>query len=259
MLWRSPFKNVRFILIVLGILIMSPVIRSQSLVLMNYNDGNRVVNDGVINIDTTDLSALELNAHLRIQNNTDKTLAIFMKKIINQVVDSTSNYFCLNPKCWPDDDSTDIADSIPAGLGDSSFVTHYDHFFRYERPIPPGFTSITYLFYDYTTLPEHIEARVTINYSISGVGRPEVSNSGITAYPVPGSEQVRFSSVGPDIFINSFAIYDRQGRCLRNLTKHAPLNEFQLDVLDFDNGMYEVVFHMSNGEIQTRRIIVLHV
>jgi hypothetical protein len=232
--------------------------KAQSLVLMNYNDGNRVVNDGVISIDTTDLSALELNAHLKIQNNTNRTLAIFMKKIINQMVDSTSNYFCLNPKCWPDADSTDIADSIPAGLGDSSFVTHYDHFFRYERPIPPGFTSITYLFYDYTTFPEHIEARVTVNYTISGVGRPEISDKGISAYPVPAREQVRFSSVSPDGLINSFAIYDLQGRRIRNLTLHTPLNEFQLDVLDFENGMYEAVFYLSDGQIESRRIIVLH-
>jgi hypothetical protein len=258
MRWSSLKKIARYHLVIIVVLIIHPMISAQSLVLMNYNDGNRVVNDGIISIDTSDLAALELNAHLKIQNNTTKPLAIFMKKIINQMVDSTSNYFCLNPKCWPDADSTDIADSIPAGLGDSSFVTHYDHFFRYEKPIPPGFTSITYLFYDYTTFSEHIEAKVTVNYTISGVGIRETAYNKLLAYPVPAREQVRFSSVISDSPITSVAIYDIQGRLKWNQAMNISLNEFRLDVSEFENGMYQTVLYNSKGQYETCRLTVLH-
>ncbi|MBK7028376.1 MAG: hypothetical protein IPH45_03840 [Bacteroidales bacterium] len=125
---NSGFLRV-VILLICTAWFLIPEVSGQELLLLDVNDGNRVVNDGVITVTTTDLTTLELSAHLKIVNQTDKALAVFMKKIIHYQVDSTSNYFCLNPKCWPNSDSTNIADSIPAGATDSSFVTHYDHFY----------------------------------------------------------------------------------------------------------------------------------
>jgi len=252
-------KNTGVLILIIIILFTGFLGSAQKLVLMNYNDGNRVVNDDVINVDTSDLMAFELSAHLKIQNNTDKALAIFMKKIINQAVDSTSNYFCLNPKCWPDADSTDIADSIPAGLADSSFVTHYDHFFRYERPIPPGFTSITYLFYDHTTLPESVEARVTVNYHISGVGINAVETDGLSIFPVPAVNQVKITYGNYLAYpVSRITILDMQGRIARELAFIPRQNELFLDISDFDNGIYLAVLHTLGGKMITGKIVVNH-
>jgi hypothetical protein len=231
---------------------------AQQLLLMDYNNSNKPVNDAVIEVDTTDLTALELSAHLKIQNNTDVTLAIFMKKIINHMVDSTSNYFCLNPKCWPDADSTDIADSIPAHMGDSSFVTHYDHFFRYERPIPPGFTSITYLFYDYSTLPEPVEARVTVNYHISGVGMAEKEKEQIILFPVPASDFVRIRVGNNHEKIKRILVYDMQGREMKVSLAQPQSLECLLDVNSLENGIYQAVCLTEKGRKITEKLIIRH-
>lgn len=251
-------KRISFLFLT-GFMLSWSGLSAQKLVLLNYNDGNKVVNDAVISIDTSDLTALELNAHLKIQNNTDRTLAVFMKKIINQAVDSTSNYFCLNPKCWPDADSTDIADSIPAGVADSSFVTHYDHYFRYERPIPPGFTSITYLFYDYTTFPEPIEARVTINYHISGVGIPEIDKNQLTLFPVPASNQLWLTlPANPANPVKHLIISDVSGKKVREQNFASPLNQVVLDITGLSDGIYIASILSETGGITAKRFIVAH-
>ena len=226
---------------------------------MDYNHGNKVVNDATISIDTTGLNALELNAHLRIQNNTDKPLALFMKKIVNQVVDSTSNYFCLYPKCWPDADSTDIADSIPAGLSDSSFVTHYDHYFRYERPIPPGLTSITYLFYDHATFPEPVEAKVTVNYRISGVGIPEVHRDKLSVYPFPASDLLCIAGQGGlNDPVKDLKLFDFQGHFLSDFSYRVTDQGLMVDISKLKNGMYVVLVQTLNAKPETARIVVQH-
>ncbi|NVO20088.1 MAG: T9SS type A sorting domain-containing protein [Bacteroidetes bacterium] len=250
-----PVLVLKTFFLIPGFLFLLNSSQAQKLVLMDYNHGNKVVNDDLITIDTTDLNALELNAHLRIQNNTDKPLALFMKKIINQMVDSTSNYFCLYPKCWPDADSTDVADSIPAGLSDSSFVTHYDHFFRYERPVPPGLTSITYFFYDHTTFPEPVEARVTVNYRISGVGIGEQPTKKISVYPIPANKETFISIDRP---ITGIAVIDMDGREIRDVqwTKKSDKIILQLD--SFTNGIYLARLFDHELLVQTVKLIVCH-
>jgi hypothetical protein len=252
-------RRIAAILIIIGFLISGNWLYAQKLVLMDCNDGNRIVNDGVITVDTTDLSTLELSAHLKIQNNTDKTLAIFMKKINHQVVDSTSNYFCLYPKCWPDADSTDIADSIPAGLIDSSFVTHYDHFYRFEKPIPPGFTSITYFFYDHTTFPEPVEAWVTINYLISGVGISELKTCLISAYPVPAKDLVTFSFPGSiSDAVTQLEVYDLSGKRILDLSINDDAREYMLDVSGIEDGAYLAISRTRSGKTGYSKIIIGH-
>lgn len=221
------------------LLFLSTVSKAQQLILMDFNDGNKVVNDGSITVSTNDLSTLELSAHLKIMNNTDKPIAMFMKKIYNAMVDSTSNYFCLNPKCWPDADSTNIADSIQPGLCDSSFVTHYDHFFRYEKPIPTGYTSITYLFYDNTTFAQPLEARVTINYFVSGVGINEPKELEVRAYPSPAKDYLRLDVPGNlDIQNSSISIFNLSGQMVKGFSKGMLKDNLSLDVHDLLPGNY---------------------
>jgi len=255
---RISARLIFSLLLLTGFLFSGKPVQAQQLLLMDYNAGNKPVNEGVIEVDTTDLGSLELSAHLKIQNNTGKTLAVFMKKIINQMVDSTSNYFCLNPKCWPGADSTDVPDSIPAHLGDSSFVTHYDHFFRYERPVPPGFTSITYFFYDHTSFATPVEARVTINYHISGVGIPKPRQELAAVFPVPASDALRFRFSNPDIPVRNISLYDLQGRQVWTSGESILKDEYLLDVSSFRNGLYQAVLRSTGGITESRKVIVLH-
>jgi len=239
--------------------LFSCTLNAQQLVLIDANDGNRIVNDGVINISTTDLNTLELSAHVKILNNTDRPLAVFMKKITHQQVDSTSNYFCLNPKCWPNADSTNIADSIPAGAIDSSFVTHYDHFFVYQRPIPPGLTSITYHFFDNTTFPQPVEARVTINYLVSGVGIQELLSSEVNLYPNPASKYTTFIYDLPTFPGNAhLAIRNMQGREVGSFVLDQKSGKVILPTEYYPSGIYLCSLTIDGVSVFTRKLIVQH-
>ncbi|MBK7213287.1 MAG: T9SS type A sorting domain-containing protein [Bacteroidales bacterium] len=234
----KPYSKYLFLLLLIVFFIAGHS-HAQQLILMDVNDGNKVVNDGSITVSTNDLSTLELSAHLKIMNNTDKPIAMFMKKIINAMVDSTSNYFCLNPKCWPDADSTDIADSIQPGMCDSSFVTHYDHFFRYEKPIPTGYTSITYLFYDYTTFTQPLEARVTINYFVSGVGVDEAKKLEVMAYPSPAKDYIILDVSGSKNLENaSISMFNLNGQLVKEFGRGILKDNLSLDVQDLLPGSY---------------------
>lgn len=249
--------SIRHIVLFVLICILVQGSYAQRLILLDHNAGDKRVNDSVITVFTNDISSLELSAHLKILNNTDTAMGIFMKKIINQMVDSTSNYFCLNPKCWPDADSTDIADSIPPHVADSSFVTHYDHYFRYERPIPPGFTSITYLFYDYTTFPQPVEARVTVNYHISGVGIAEDKTRHINVFPVPASRDisVHLDNSGP---YTGLLLIDSRGVLLREKKLRAGERSSSMDVSQLPNGFYFVGAIGRENTVSWTKIQVVH-
>jgi hypothetical protein len=239
--------------------VLIPKVSGQELLLLDVNDGNRVVNDGVINVSTTDLSTLELSAHLKIVNQTDKALAVFMKKIIHFQVDSTSNYFCLNPKCWPNSDSTNIADSIAAGATDSSFVTHYDHFYVYEKPIPPGLTSITYLFYDYTTLDHPVEAQVTMNYWVSGVGVAEWKPSSLYLFPVPATQKVFIESKhSTSSNIQRVSLIDSFGRHFTPKMLMAGEGRVELDVSNMPAGVYSLHAITNKQEVLTSKLLIQH-
>lgn len=234
-----------------------PKLSGQELLLLDVNDGNRVVNDGVITVTTTDLTTLELSAHLKIVNQTDKALAVFMKKIIHYQVDSTSNYFCLNPKCWPNADSTNIADSIPAGATDSSFVTHYDHFFVYEKPIPPGLTSITYFFYDNTTLDHPVNAQVTVNYLVSGVGIQNGFSPDVTLYPNPASGFTTFRYELLSLCKNAnLSIRNMQGVEVSSFPLDLKSGRVIIPTGHLPSGIYLYTLHVDGNNILSRKLSV---
>jgi hypothetical protein len=117
------------------------------------------------------------------------------------MADSTTDYYCFGIRCWPGDDSTNVADSIPAGSEDYTFASHVVHKRRFDFPqplLPPGLTSITYTVYDKTTFPEPVEASVTVRYHLSGLGieeeqegrlQPEPKEN-VAVFPNPATDRL---------------------------------------------------------------------
>jgi hypothetical protein len=131
-----------------------------------------------------------------MKNNTDKPLAVFLRKSVNFYADSTSDYYCFGIHCWPGNDSTDVADTIQPGAEDYTFATHVCHVRRFDKPpLQPGLSSVTYTVYDKTSFPEPVESTVTVIYHLSGLG-VEDGHGGmvagkrgldLTVYPNPAS------------------------------------------------------------------------
>lgn len=156
---------------------------------MDRSDGNKVVNNSVITIYSTDTSIIDLTKPFVMVNNTDSTLVLYLRKTVHTMADSTTDYFCFGPKCWPDTDTTDLPGILPPGVEDYSFASHIVHVRRFEMPpLPPGITSITYTIFDNTTFSEPVEAKVTVNYHLSPVNIPEYKENSVSVYPNPASD-----------------------------------------------------------------------
>jgi hypothetical protein len=91
------------------------------------------------------------------------------------------------------------------------------------------------------------------------VGIAKNEGKGISAFPVPASELVRFSfgssNASPPILLT---ILDIQGRLVRSYTLDGTSKEFQLPVSDFRNGIYQAIFSNRNGDVESKRLIVQH-
>jgi hypothetical protein len=163
-------------LITIILFLLTFILNAQQLLLLDRFNGNGIVNDSTITVFSSDVGVPDLTQYFTMKNNTDKTLAVFLRKSVNYYADSTSDYYCFGIRCWPGDDSTNVADSIPAGGEDYTFASHVTHKRRFDLPqpdLPLGLSSITYTVYDKTTFPEPVEASVTVLYHLSGVGVEE--------------------------------------------------------------------------------------
>lgn len=178
-------------LLIICILLSTYVAYSQQLQLMDRFNGNITVNDSVITLFDSDPATIFLTKYLTLKNNTDKPLAVFLKKTVNYMNDSTSDYFCFGISCWPNSQITDIADTIQPGAKDSTFASHVTHIRRFELPLlPPGKSSITYTFFDSTTFNQTVYATVTIIYHLSGLGLHENFVDNLNVYPNPAKDEV---------------------------------------------------------------------
>ena len=164
-------------------------VNAQQVVIMDRDDGNRIVNDSILYAFSSNFNITELTKNFTIKNNTGTPLALFLKKTVNFMNDSTTDYYCFGVKCWPGSDSTDIADSIQPGAEDKTFASHVCHIRRFELPpLPSGISSITYTIYDNTSLPDPVEAKVTVIYHLGALGVDEHRQMDAVVYPNPTSE-----------------------------------------------------------------------
>jgi hypothetical protein len=231
---------------------------AQQLLLLDRFNGNKLVNDSVITVFSSDVGVPDLTLYFTMKNNTDQTLAVFLRKTVNFYADSTSDYYCFGIRCWPGDDSTNIADSIPAGAEDYTFASHVTHIRRFDLPQPallPGMSSITYTVYDKTTFPEPVEASVTVLYHLSGVGVEEAWGHGsreagnlVKVYPNPATDRLTVE-IGEDISLNyKLIVFNSLGmQVVENKSILLDGNKIMIQLSHYQPGIYFGSLMSSNG------------
>lgn len=245
------------ILIMIVFLVLGIGSYAQQVLLMDRFDGNKVVNGTTISAFSTDTNITDLTKYFTIKNNTDRPLALYMRKTVNVMADSTSDYFCFSVKCWPDDDTAYIADSIAPGAESFNFASHVTHIRRFDiPPLPPGTTSITYTLYDHEAFPEPVEASVTVIYQLSPVGVDEPWQEAVAVYPNPASDRITVRTKESMPREAALFLYNGLGMLAKQPTYHLSGNTLTFPVDRLSAGVYFGKLVAGNGKQMTFRFQV---
>jgi hypothetical protein len=257
---KTVVKYLKYHILTALFVICAIELQAQQLILMDRETGTQIPDGSTITLYSSDLSIPMLTADFTIKNNTDKTLAVFLKKTINQISDSTMDFFCFYIKCWSYTDSTDMADTILSGAEDNNFATHVCHVRRNDSPpLVPGFTSITYTLYDHTTFPEPVETKVTVNYHLSALGIGESENKELVVFPNPAAKTLALN-ITEDFTPDNckISVFNSLGKLALELQRNIENRRINIPVQNLPNGIYFGLLSQDSGESKQFRFIVHH-
>lgn len=234
-------------------------LHAQQLLLMDLDNNNKIVNDSTITIYSSDPSIYDLTATFTIKNNTDVPLAVFLRKKINYISDSTTDFFCFYIKCWPDTDTTDLADTIPPGGENHNFASHVVHQRRFDYPqpeLPAGINSITYTIFDNTTFPEPVEASVTVIYHLSPTSIADPVNTITDVYPNPARDYIHVKTNNHLQGNAKALIYNAMGSAVKSEEVSVNNDRITIRTHELPPGLYSGVLTSGNKEVSRFRFIV---
>lgn len=241
------------------LLFTSLLVNAQQLQLLDRFNGNKIVNDSVITVFSSDPSIIDLTKYFTMKNNTDRTLALFLRKTVNMINDSTTDYFCFGIKCWPDTYMTDFADTILPGAEDYTFASHVVHIRRFDSPpLPTGRSSITYTIYDTTAFPEPVEATVTVIYHLSALGVDENQPVSTVVYPNPASESITIITHEYLQGNLTLSLFNGMGILVRHSTVLTESNETTIPVDELTSGLYFGYLVSEDGKATVFKFLVKH-
>lgn len=247
----------RSIFIALGLAVIATTAAAQHILIMDRNNPDEILNDKVVTIFSDQPETSSLTADFIIKNNTDVPLRVFLRKHILQMPDSTMDYFCFYVKCWPDTDTTNLADTIPPAGLDYNFSSHVCHVRRFDlAPLVPGLSSITYTIFDNTSLPTPVEASVTVNYHLSPQSAHKTGAQKINTFPNPAQDKIRIQ-LASNASNLPYEIRDLSGRKVLSgkIANSNPTCE--IDVSPLTSGMYTLLMYLETGT-RYSKIEVLH-
>ncbi|MBK6964460.1 MAG: T9SS type A sorting domain-containing protein [Bacteroidales bacterium] len=232
-------------------------VNAQQLLLLDRDHGNRIVNDSVVTVTSTDPEIIDLTMYFTMKNNTDQVLSLNLRKTVHMMADSTIDYFCFGIKCWPETDTTNYPDTLLPGAEDYTFASHVVHYRRFDMPpLPSGFSSITYTIYDDTSFPEPVEASVTVNYhhqSNVGINKKDIREA--LVYPNPATGIIHVISGDGFTGEANVKIFNSLGLMVKEFKGCADDGRLTIPVDELQTGCYFGRIENSEKEAITFRFI----
>lgn len=241
------------------LIILAFMAKTQPLLLIDRENGNRVVNDSTITISSSDPDIIDLTVYFTMKNNTDRLLSLNLRKTINYIADSTVDYFCFGIKCWPETDTTNYPDTLLPGAEDYTFASHVVHHRRFDMPpLPWGETSITYTVFDNTSFSAPVEASVTVIYNHQAdLAVNENSMKAFKVYPNPVVDEI-YILTGDDLKEPvRIALFNSSGSLIRSISAVAVDGRIRMPLNDLMSGFYFGKLQCSSGKTNTFRFIRL--
>ncbi len=248
---RSHFLAVFLVLCAAGL-------QAQQLIIKDSDNNNQVVNGTTVVKYTSDPATIVITANFVMKNNTDKPLIVFLKKKINHMADSTTDFFCFSIKCWANCDSTDLADTIQPGDEHMAFMPHACHINRdLSPPMAPGYTSITYTLYDNNTFPTPVEAKVTVDYHLGALGIESQHYQQLGVYPNPASSSFAID-MGDEFMPGDcmVTVFNCQGKQVFSTLRPIENQRVTVPVSSFPNGIYFGTLARESGLTKQFKFIV---
>ena len=220
-----------------------------------FDTAGNQVNGSVISVLSSDTSSASLlNATVKVKNNSGSDLVMFVHRISNTVVPYTSNSFCFGVCYPPTTDTSTVSVTIPNRKEDSTFLADY-----YPNG-NGGTTSLTYEFYDNGAFGSPLVASFTVNFTLKGVGVPDISKTIFNGpFPNPSSDFTTFNYTLPADISNAYLIIrnmlgiEIQRVLLSRESGKAIVNTSQLQ-----SGMYVYSLIMNGNPAFTRKLVVKH-
>lgn len=229
---------------------------SQALELFNKDNG-QLVNDSVLTVYSTDPNTLILTASFVMKNNTTEAMPVLLKRSINQIADSTIDFYCFSIQCWFGLDSVEIADTIPPEGESYTFVSHVCHTLFLELfPLIPGFSSITYTIFNPQAPPGTVEATVTVNYQLAAVGFESPDYKPVNVYPNPADDRLFAELPGSPAGEYTLRFFDAMGSLVS--TQSSACNNGRVEIYsgDLPPGFYTGQISRGAGFVQNIKFIV---
>ncbi len=248
-LFINCFKNwhmKKFLLLFLAFSLSIPIVKSQSLELMNP-DGSAIENDTVY-ISTTDVSS-DIEVPVFVKNISDKSKDVFVKLYVKQIVTGSSAVYCWN-NCF------DIATNIST---EYLTVTAGDTIKDFYSTLTPndisGLTEIMYTFFVNKSSDDSVSVTIIYDILTTGVNNLSMVKESISAYPNPVQKTLNFEYNMGDIQKADISVYDIVGKRLKTTEIYNTGNRTEIDFSGFKTGIYIWTFEVDGVPIKTEKVI----
>ena len=192
---------------------------------------------------------------VKIQNISDHTILLGVKKIDNNIRSSQVSTFCINNDCTENNIVTgNVIIKLKPGQIFEGFSVEL------ETGLVPGNSSVKFLFYNLSNTSESIETE--INYSIKDKGEKGILYS---------SDVVQLSDVFPNpvrekaIFNYTYLNPEKEARIVIHSVLGSVISEFNLSpyesrlsipVIEYNPGVYFYTLYIDNEGVATKKMII---
>lgn len=215
-----------------------------------FDIAGNLINNKTVQAPGINPDADALTFYIHVKNNTSNTLKLYARRLINQQVEETANWFCFGKTCYgPMTDSSLSAITINAGEIDKSFYGDY------APSGKGGLTSITYEFYDKETFGKRIIARTTVEFAVSATGLNR-DESRLVISPNPVSNNAVFQYKNEFAGVKKLIICDTHGRKIDEIPLNRATAEVTLDFSSYPAGIYFANLASGTRIIATKKIVV---
>jgi hypothetical protein len=213
-----------------------------------------VVNGTTISINSTDLHTGMMDIYLRVKNNTEQELNLYVRRIMNTEVDSSANSFCFGVLCYGEATDTSTTAVLLLPGHDTTFSGDY------LPNLHTGLTSITYEFFDNRTGALPVAAQVTVNYNLSlvGIAAEQKAFEVSAAYPNPASVSTSFEYSIPSGSEGKIVLRNLIGNIVREVVFEKPEGRIVINTNELTDGLYFYSVLLNNKVEVTRKLVVRH-